>query len=505
MGSFLWNKSQKYLHARIEDQLKRTGRVRVAVLKGRQQGVSTYTAARFYHRVTRNRGKNCFILSHHATTTGTLFQIVEKYHLTCPAELKPNLITANNRQMKFDNQSQYTVGTAGSGAIGRGDTNQYFHGSEVAFYDNTDEITTGVMQTVADLPGTEMILESTANGVGNYFYQVCMDALEGKGDYELIFIPWFWQDEYTKEPPEDFVLDDEEIILKKTYNLTNGQLYWRRNKIIQLKSVIKFKQEYPFTVQEAFQASGFPLINPLKVQEARKDVRVDTQAPLILGVDPGPLKDRTCVTWRQGRHWIKTETFHGISQMELAGKLANRIEKHAVDAVFVDVAEGRGCVDRMKELGYGNIVHGVSFAERPSDELVYLNKRSEMAGLLRDWIEDEAGCNIPDEEDIAVELAMVPVFKTSSNGKNQLKSKDEIKRDYNGKSTDIFDSAILTFARPVRSVYNVDTTIRKRVKRRESEIHASNRRQDPRRPFPDGDFDGQKRTVTRKPSALRKR
>jgi hypothetical protein len=41
MQPFVLNEAQHYLHGRIEAQRERTGRVRVLVLKGRQQGIST--------------------------------------------------------------------------------------------------------------------------------------------------------------------------------------------------------------------------------------------------------------------------------------------------------------------------------------------------------------------------------------------------------------------------------------------------------------------------------
>lgn len=476
---FVWNKAQQYLHSRIEEQLARKGFVRLYIIKGRQQGISTYIAARLYHRATRKKQQNIFILSHHSTTTSTLFQIVEKYHNSCPENLKPKAITNNNRKMEFENSSQYTVGTAGVGAIGRGDTNQCLHWSEVAFSENTDQLATGVVQTVADVQGTEIFKESTANGVGNYFHRGCMDALEGKGDYEIVFIPWYWQDEYRAPLREDFELTTEESDLKSMYGLDDNQIQWRRNKIQALKAAgfgeLKFKQEYPFTIAEAFQSSGSKLIDPEAVAKARKTTIEDPNAPLVLGVDPGPIHDRTAIAWRQGRKLLKVETFLGIGQMVLADKLARRIEKHNVAKVFIDVAEGRGCVDRLHELGFRDIVSGIPFSMSPTDEEVYVNKRAEMAGDLKDWIEDPLGVDIPDDEELGLEIGVIPEFKTTSNGKRQLIAKDEIKKTL-GKSPDLFDAFMLTFAQRVRSNYNATNRVRKANKSTRSELSASNRR-----------------------------
>ncbi len=451
---FVWNKAQKYLHYRIEDQLARTGMVRLFILKGRQQGISTYIAARLYHKTTRRRGQRTFILSHQASTTQTLFDIVDGYHDSCPPEITPRCTVNNNRQMKFENQSQYTVGTAGSSSVGRGDTIQNFHGSEVAFYDDTDSITTGVMQAVADVPGTEKYNESTANGIGNYFHLGCMDALAKEGDYEIVFIPWYWQDEYRKEPKSKpdrpFTLTEYEIKLKRMYGLDDWQIQWRRDKIIELKSERKFKQESPFTIQEAFQASGDSLIDPEKVAEARKSTLTDKGKPLILGVDAARKGDRTCITLRQGRHWIKTWVYRDMNEMRLVGIVARLINELGIAKVFIDVAHGYGTMDRLHELDYEDIVLGVHFGSKADNETRYTNKRAEMAGSLRDWFETEGGTRIPDDEEIGVDLGAVPDFKETSSNLLQLESKDNIKKKF-GKSPDIFDSAMLTFAYPVRS------------------------------------------------------
>lgn len=491
---FEWNKAQKYLHERIEDQKRRTGRVRMFILKGRQQGISTYIAARGYHRTTRRRGFRAFILSHHSSTTGTLFDIVDKYHEGCPPAVKPQQTMNNNRQMKFNNGSQYTVGTAGTGEIGRGDTNHFFHWSEVAFSENVSKLLAGAFQTVADIDGTEKLLESTANGMGNYFYNGCMAALAGDDEYELVFIPWYWQPEYRARIKDDFEPTDEEISLMEMYELDRHQLQWRRNKIREFEKdgrdgVRSFKQEYPCTVREAFQASGEQLIDADAIAKAKKAHIRDDGAPLIVGVDPGPVRDRTCASARRGRQWIKTDTYIGHGPMEMAGKLARQIDREGVDKMFIDYAEGRGIVDRLHELGYRDVVMGISFSQKPIDEARYTNKRAEMAGEMKTWLEDDAGVDIPDDDKIEVELGVIPPFKTSSNGKLQLISKDDIKKLYGGKSPDIFDSIVLTFAMPVQRTYNREGRIRKLQKSNNSELTAMNRRRQNSKASDDWDTD----------------
>src|SRR5437868_1521413 len=70
---FVFNQSQLMLHAFVEQQLKETGMVRTVIVKGRKQGVSTYTAARFLHKAIFNPHKRVYILSHHSDSTKVLF------------------------------------------------------------------------------------------------------------------------------------------------------------------------------------------------------------------------------------------------------------------------------------------------------------------------------------------------------------------------------------------------------------------------------------------------
>lgn len=96
------------------------------------------------------------------------------------------------------------------------------------------------MQAIPDMPGTEAWLESTAARRGNYFHTQAEKARRGESEYGLIFIPWFWQAEYSKPVPEAFKRSAEEAKLAEQFNLTDGQLVWRRAKIAELEMDSEF-------------------------------------------------------------------------------------------------------------------------------------------------------------------------------------------------------------------------------------------------------------------------
>lgn len=471
---FVLNKAQDYLHKRLEDQKKRTGRVRALILKGRQQGCSTYVGARFFHKAITVPGRSVFILSHEAETTNALFGMVDRYYEHTPELLRPEAEIANRRKFRFALlNSDYSIGTAGNEDVGRGTTIQLFHGSEVAAWGNTDEIETGILQAVPDLDDTEIILESTARGMGNMFYDKCMDALEHKADYEIIFIPWFWQEEYRRAVTDQYQPSEEDLKYKDTYGLDDEQMAWRAWKIADLKSAWKFKQEYPANVMEAFQTSGETFIAQQSIMAARKAEVTHPTAPLVIGLDPARFGDRTIFAFRRGRECMKfiqkkfDPAFKDSTAVadEIAGLAARIIEQDQPEKMFIDTGYGWDVVDKLRALGYGEIVTPVNFGGEASNQEMFLNKRAEMWWDMRNWIHgDDGPVSIPDDDNLHKDLSIMPPEKRTSTNRIQLISKKELKKKYRF-SPDNGDALALTFAFPVKQT-NGEDRIKKKIQKK---------------------------------------
>lgn len=290
------NAAQKYIHAALEKQIKKTGRVRALILKGRQQGCSTYVEARFYWKVTHKKGARAFILTHLEEATRNLHKIVTRFHENCPMPLRPQVSHSNAKELIFDRlDSGYRVSTAKSPGTGRSDTLQYFHGSEVAYWANAEEHVAGVLQAVADEPETEIILESTSDGPSGLFYKLCRDAHAGLGEYILIFIPWHWQEEYRKTPPDAFVMSAEEEACAHEFKLDAAQIYWRRLKISELGGVFAFRREYPATIEEAFQSDRPGALWRRRTIDANRVSRqaVPELSRIVVAIDPATTSTAT--------------------------------------------------------------------------------------------------------------------------------------------------------------------------------------------------------------------
>jgi len=446
------NTAQLYIHKKLEKQKDKFSYVRALILKGRQQGCSTLIEGRFYHKTSQSFGVKTFILTHEDKATANIFKMAKRYYDNSPAHIRPHLALSNAKELYFDKlDSAYGVGTAGSGDVGRSDTIDFFHGSEAAFWKNTNSIKTGVLQAAGQ--AEEIILESTANGMGNMFHQMWQDATAGKGKYIAIFVPWYWQEEYREELPENFVLDQEEQKYFDAYK-ENGledleQMAWRRNKIVELNDPKLFQQEYPATASEAFQITGHnALIQPEVVLTSRKAKDVESYGAYVVGCDPAREgDDMTDFIRRQGRKAWGLETHAKLDDMAKAGLAKHILDTEPVDMMFIDRGGGSGMYDRLVEMTYGDRVKLVNFGHKAFSEKKYKNRRAEMWCELNEWLESEEETQIPDDDYLQSDLT-APGFKYTSLTQKILEKKEDIK-SRTGKSPDAGDALALTFAEPV--------------------------------------------------------
>ena len=168
-------------------------------------------------------------------------------------------------------------------------------------------------------------------------------------------------------------------------------------------------------------------------------------AAKVIGVDPARFgDDRSVIVKRQGRFMDKPIVRQGIDNMLLASLVAQEIESYKPDAVFVDVGNGMGVIDRLRQLGHPVIE--VNFGSKATDPRYY-NKRSEMWSLAADWV--RSGGVIPNDMDLKQELA-TPTYWFDAQERIRLEDKDQIKeRLAGGGSPDIADALVVTFANPV--------------------------------------------------------
>lgn len=456
---FVLNDIQLDFHYKIITRKRKGLPCKFVVVKARQLGLSTYIEARLFHRVLFEKAKNAFILGDKADTASSIFAMAKRYYDGLPQAFQIPLINNSSKMLAFNTDSLFRVGTAGADVIGRGTTNNFFHGSEVGFWKNASEIVSGILQTIPEDLDSEIFLESTTNGTtgdGLYFYEMANTGLDEKSEFQTIFYPWFRNKEYRKQLIEPIKYDEYEEFLVKTYGLDNEQLFWRRNKLQNefKKREHLFKQEYPSSLTEAFLKNDNSLIPNEYLERARVNRGLTGNGmPIFIGVDPARSSDRTIITIRQGRVVQKFYKFEKMDNVRLAGILLRLIHSINPARVFIDYGHGTGVYDILVAQGTGSIIELVQFGSAAYDSTKYMNRRAEMYDKGRDWFMQEGGVYIKDQEYIDEffrDLSIIPDLKVSdSNGRYSLEKKANIIKGTEIDSTDFADSFMLTFASPV--------------------------------------------------------
>jgi len=274
------NKPQMKLYSAIKESYTAGKPIRIVILKARQEGFSTATEAIIFKNTATEHNVRSAVVAHESDATNNLFEMFKRYYDNLPAQLKPEKKKSNAKEVLFADKngsglnSSIRCMTAGNSDIGRSETIQYLHLSEFAFWPgNIIDTYTSIMQAVPDTPDSMVIIESTANGY-NEFKTVWDNAVAGESDFTPIFCAWWELPEYRKTFDGSRLTAEEEEI-KRTYDLEDDQIAWRRWCIRNNcnGSIDKFRQEYPACPEEAFIMSGSPVFNIEKIVKRIAELR----------------------------------------------------------------------------------------------------------------------------------------------------------------------------------------------------------------------------------------
>lgn len=182
--------------------------------------------------------------------------------------------------------------------------------------------------------------------------------------------------------------------------------------------------------------------------------------------------DQSVIRTRIGRDAcsVSPKRFRGIDTMQLASRIAEHMEylktmMHLRPVLFVDGGGvGGGVVDRLRQMGYDPVE--VQFGGKADDPRKYMNKRAEMWGRMKEWM--EIGI-LEKDEALATDLTSVEYQFTSSD-QIQLESKEGMKRRGLA-SPDDADALAVTFAFPVpdHSEYDKERAAQRHDKRARAE------------------------------------
>lgn len=373
LTQFVPNSIQKKLVNYVLECLKTNTPIRIIVLKARQEGVSTITEALIYWYTATHKNVSSKIVSHDRESAYNLYSMFQRYYDNSHEFFKPSTKFRTKNDLMFNNDfntglnSNISISSAENTGTGRGLTIHWLHASEVAMWNNGSEILAGLLQTVPLLPNTAIILESTANGVGDFFYNTWQAAKEGRSIFKPFFFGWNEHDEYQIKGERLTNKTDEEKALKADYKLTDAQLAWRRLKVREFAgNEEKFSQEYPINEGEAFLASGRPRFDiPKLIEMERQCVPASTHELIkkdnvykLVPVPGGPLK-----VWEQPRDGVRYVLGADVSEIGEDYSVATviRTDNNTVVARFRTQLEPADFGEEIFHLGswYNNALVGV--------------------------------------------------------------------------------------------------------------------------------------------------
>jgi len=219
------------------------------------------------------------------------------------------------------------------------------------------------------------------------------------------------------------------------------------------------RQEYYCDFSASSENIFIPLSLALEATKRDNPATMYQFAPITIGVDVARFgDDRSVIYVRQGLHTHKIQTFRDLDLMKFTDLVAIQGRNYNAQAIFVDsVGIGSGVVDRLRQLGWGNIIE-VNAGASPS-EPKYKNKRAEMWAVMKKWLESG---DIPNNHELITDLTSVE-YKFDVADRLQLERKEDM-RKRGVVSSDIADALALTFAypsnmiiQPAESYYNYQT------------------------------------------------
>jgi len=294
MVSLTLNSAQRRVTELLEED-RRAGRpLRMILLKARQWGGSTLVEAYMaWLQTAVERNWNSLICAQVGQTASSIRHLYDDLMESYPPELwteeeAPAMTgvpgMANSRRMA-GRGARVTVASSFSSESVRGLDYQMAHMTEVAFWKDSDRMTPedfvrGVTGGIAMTPHSLVVLESTANGMGNYFHREWLRAAEGSSALRPVFVGWHDIDFYECEPEDMAALtaamDDYEWGLWRQ-GLSLQKIAWYHKRRREMVSDRAMMTEFPTCAAEAFAMTGHAVFAPEGLERLRAGCRDDSE------------------------------------------------------------------------------------------------------------------------------------------------------------------------------------------------------------------------------------
>ena len=158
------------------------------ILKARQLGISTVTAAYIVWLMLFHRDKNILVVATKLQTATNLVRKVKKIMKQLPPWMRISEIHIDNRtSFELTNGSQIKASSTSADA-GRSEALSLLVVDEAAHVEALEELWTALYPTLST--GGRCIALSTPNGVGNWFHKTCVESEAGINAFHMTTLLW---------------------------------------------------------------------------------------------------------------------------------------------------------------------------------------------------------------------------------------------------------------------------------------------------------------------------
>lgn len=308
---------QRILVSRFEEKRRAGLPIRLILLKARQWGGSTTTQLymawlQFFHR----RGLNSLIIAHQGAASDEIKDMFDTMIKKYPIEMLHNIgETYNPDEPKIESvgksgstsrvpqrNCKIKIGTAERPDGCRGGAYSLVHLSEVGLWKKTEgkspeDIVRSACSGVLIRPLTMIVMESTANGTGNFFHREYQAAANENinSQFDHLFIPWYDIEQYSIPFPnedarikfaENLIANRANDNVMSTREESGRYLWWLWQKGASLEAINWYimeragkndhsvmASEYPSDDVEAFVHSGSMVFDRYQVDKFYKTCR----------------------------------------------------------------------------------------------------------------------------------------------------------------------------------------------------------------------------------------
>ena len=317
------------------------------ILKARQLGISTVTAAYVAWMMMFHREKNVLVIATKFNTAANLVKKVKAIIKELPSWLKISNVDIDNRtSFVLSNGSQIKASST-SGDAGRSEALSLLVIDEAAHVEGLDELWMGLYPTLST--GGRCIALSTPNGVGNWFHKIYVESENKSNDFYPTKLPWHVHPDR-----------DESWFEKETRNMSRREIAQELECNFNMSGETVFGPEdiekYSHLIRDPKYRTGFD--RNLWIWEERKQ---ENSYLISADVARGDGADYSVC------HVVKLET------MEVVAEYQGKCTPDIFSRVLFDIGQeygngllvvennsvGFAVLDKLKEMRYPNLYHSV--------------------------------------------------------------------------------------------------------------------------------------------------